>query len=144
MSQDVTPFDLGRMFFHYTRSARRTAGGGTVTRYGLASDLIAKAWSGDPPRTDLAALVVQDLMGGTIVFRAVPGAGEHFSNLIPNGEDAYPFSALPSRLPIAPMTVNGPASRELLLKNDGVQEKYDLLRRRLAEVMRQGTERSKT
>jgi hypothetical protein len=148
----ISSFDLGRLFFHFCRDHRRHKG--LQTRYGIADDLLWLAWSLDTAapwakgswsntnrsmgQSDVTSLVVQDLMGGTIVRADTALPDGIFFNWLPNGEDVYPFNPCGRRLAPPVHRASANVDRRDLLANSAlaIAERYELLKSRLADAMR--------
>ena len=150
-----SPFELSRLYFHFAREAWRKR---MTTRYGIVTDLVSAAWcreTASPANQEawsdsnralgqcaVTALVVQDLMGGTIMRTEVPGFGSHYSNLLPNGEDVYPLDLTKGQFPRGTVIPRGvTVERDRILVGERAAaarspERYELLRQRVAELMR--------
>lgn len=148
-----TPFELGRLFFHYSR--KRSGG---KTRYGMLCDLFAKAWSKETASPScqaawspenpafgqcaVTALCLQDMLGGTLQRCVVEGFGSHYFNHLPssNGHSVYDLTR--SQFPKGTNVPAGdPAERTYVLESPRAaeartKERYELLKSRLADAMR--------
>lgn len=142
----------------YLRYARRAHEERFRTMYDIISELLRAAWcretaspgcqkdwsSGNPAfgQCAVSALVVQDLLGGTLVRGEVPGFGSHYWNEIPNGEGVHTYDPTRIQFPYGTTFPRGEIVPRSRLLEGGravaakTSERYELLKDRLRMLMR--------
>ena len=155
MTEEIGP---DKLYLHYLLYLRTVRGRTATTMYDIVSDLLHQAWcrrtmsaygcerwNGKNPevgQSEVSALVVQDLLGGSILLAYVPGHGPHFWNEIPNGEGVHVFDATRSQFPQGTAVPPGRhVTRDVVLRSgaefvgEQTPERYTVLVRRMADIM---------
>jgi len=110
-----------------------------------ASPACQKDWSPENPASGqcaVSALVVQDLLGGTLVRGVVVGYGSHYWNEIPDGEGVRTYDPTRIQFPYGTPIPRGEiVPRSRLLEGERAvaartAERYGLLKTRLRDLMR--------